>query len=311
MEALLDPIMKYASSAVWKADAAPHDLGTYPLANGQVYGNGEQSPMPVEESGNMLIMLGALSAKEGNAEYAEKYWPTVSKWANYLKGKGLDPENQLCTDDFAGHLAHNANLSIKAIIGLACYSRMADMLGKKDVALEYRKAAEEMAAKWKTMADDGDHYRLAFDQPGTWSQKYNLVWDRILKLDLFDPSIAETEVACYKKRLNDYGLPLDNRAQYTKGDWMVWTATLAKSDSDFKVLFSPLHRYLDESPDRVPFSDWHSTTDAKVVGFRARSVVGGVYIKMLTDDKVWSKWNKRGSILAPSETYEVGWNTRS
>jgi len=296
LRALLEPILDYSGSTLWPFPFAPHDIGTYPLANGQVYGGGAESEadqMPVEESGNMLIMLGAMSCADGNARYAERHWDVISKWAAYLKAKGLDPENQLCTDDFAGHLAHNANLSLKAIVGLACYSMMADMLGKKDPAAEYRKSAEEMAAKWKKMADDGDHYRLAFDQPGTWSMKYNLVWNSILKLNLFDPQIARTEVASYKKRMNPFGLPLDNREAYTKADWLAWTATLAESDEDFRTLVAPLHKFLNESPSRVPFSDWYWTTDGKAVHCRARSVVGGMFIKMLTDSHLWAKWRGR------------------
>ena len=289
LKAMIEPVMRYGASRLWRFDFAPHDLGTYPLANGQVYGGGartEENQMPVEESGNMIIMLAALSRREGNAAYAGKYWDTISKWATYLKDKGLDPENQLCTDDFAGHLAHNANLSIKAITGLACYADMADMLGKKDVAKQYRTVAEEMAVKWQGMANDGDHYKLAFDKSGTWSMKYNLVWDKLLGLHLFDPAIAKTEIKYYKQKSNIYGLPLDSRKDYTKGDWLVWTAALSQNKADFEALIAPLRKYLNESSTRIPFSDWHSTTDGKSVGFRARSVVGGVFIGLLNEQQL-------------------------
>ena len=56
--------------------------------------------------------------------YAREHWDVMTTWADYLCEYGLDPENQLCTDDFAGHLAHNCNLSLKAIMGIAGYSRI-------------------------------------------------------------------------------------------------------------------------------------------------------------------------------------------
>ena len=293
LEGQLKQILDYASMPRWKFPFAPHDLGTYPLANGQVYGGGERTEedqMPVEESGNMLILVAALERKQGNIHLAEKFWPQLTKWAEYLRAKGLDPENQLSTDDFAGHLAHNANLSIKAIEGLAAYAQLAERLGKPDIAKQYANVAKEMASQWQTMANDGDHYRLAFDKPGTWSQKYNLVWDRLLDLQLFPASIYQTEMAFYLLKSNSYGLPLDNRADYTKLDWEIWTATLTSDRSQVDSLLTPVSKWLHETPSRVPLTDWYETKNGKQMGFQARSVVGGVFIKLLADKDLASKW---------------------
>ncbi|MBZ5497195.1 MAG: DUF4965 domain-containing protein [Acidobacteriia bacterium] len=282
----LIPILEYASLPRWRFPFAPHDLGTYPLANGQVYGGREQSEdnqMPVEESGNMLLMITALAKKDGNANFAIKYWPVLAKWATYLREKGLDPENQLCTDDFAGHLAHNTNLSLKAILALGGYATLCDMAGRKDEAVAFRKTAEDMAARWQQMASDGDHYRLTFDRADTWSQKYNLVWDRLLGLNLFPAEVARREISYYKTRLNKFGLPLDLRKDYTKLDWELWTATLADNPMDFAALVGPIYRWVIESPDRVPLTDWYATSDGKKQGFQARSVVGGIFIKLLAE----------------------------
>jgi hypothetical protein len=296
VEAQLEPVMRYAQTSHWKFPFAPHDVGVYPLANGQLYGGGESSEddqMPVEETGNIILLSAALTDAEHDTAFATRHWPLLTKWAEYLLTKGFDPENQLCTDDFAGHLAHNTNLSIKAIEALAAYAQLAEKLGDHKAAAHYEAAARSMANRWGEAAFDGDHYRLAFDKPGTWSQKYNLVWDNILGLHLFPSQIAAREVGFYRTRLNPFGLPLDNRATYTKLDWTVWTATLASNADDFKAFVHPVFQFLNQTTDRVPMTDWYDTVNARQVGFQARSVVGGVYIKMLADPQLWSKWAAR------------------
>jgi hypothetical protein len=300
-KAMMAPILDYAASPRWKWPFAPHDLGTYPLANGQVYGGGErteQNQMPVEETGNMLLLLAALAQVEGNADFCVPYWPVLEKWADYLKAKGFDPENQLCTDDFAGHLAHNVNLSAKAICGLGAFAKLCDLRGQGTQAAELRKLAKEFADRWVKEAADGDHSRLAFDKPGTWSQKYNLVWDRILGLNLFPDSVRRQEMDFYKAHQNKYGLPLDGRKDYTKLDWTLWSATLTQDREDFRAIVEPLYHFAHETSSRVPLTDWYDTKTGKMVGFQARSVVGGLFLQMLYDKDTWKSWASQDSTKA-------------
>ncbi|HEX4351107.1 MAG TPA: DUF5127 domain-containing protein, partial [Verrucomicrobiae bacterium] len=168
-KATLVPILSYAASSHWKFPNAPHDLGTYPIARGTDDGG---EGMPVEESGNMLILCDAVAQADGNADFVKPWWPQLTQWAKYLENYGLDPEEQLCTDDFMGHLAHNANLSVKAILGLAAYGNLCKMRGDTADAERYAQLAKVDAEHWVKVAADDDHYRLAFNKPKTWSQKY-------------------------------------------------------------------------------------------------------------------------------------------
>lgn len=226
-KALMNPILDYCSSDRWGKPFAAHDVGRYPLANGQNYGG----DMPVEESGNMLIMAAAIARAEGNAGFAMKYMPLFSKWAGYIEEYGLDPENQLCTDDFAGHFAHNANLAGKAVLGIAAYGYLADMAGDRESGRTYMQKARAYAAEWERMADDGDHY--------------------------------------------------------TKTDWVIWSATMADNETDFRALVKPVWKFMDETEDRSPMGDWTWTDRPHSQQFRNRSVVGAYFMKLL--DRKWNE----------------------
>ena len=286
-KATLVPILSYANSWHWKFPNAPHDLGTYPIARGTDDGG---EGMPVEESGNLLILCDAISQITGDSQWLDPWWPKLTEWAKYLEQYGLDPEDQLCTDDFMGHLAHNANLSVKAILALAAYGDLCQRRGDAQKAEKYLQRAKMDAAHWVKVAADGDHFRLAFDKPNTWSQKYNLVWDKILGLHVFPPSVAEMEVAHYLKLRQPYGVPLDSRTHLTKTDWSFWSASLAENQADFEAIISPTYDYLNHTTARSPFADSYMTDDIHSDGMHARPVIGGVFIKMLTDHKVWKKW---------------------
>lgn len=296
VNALCRPVLEFASMPVWGEDFAPHDVGRYPNATGQVYAvvppvpNGETYPpyylypagarvydlryqMPVEECGNMLIMLAAAQAYGASPELAKTYRPLLDKWVQYLLTYGEDPGEQLCTDDFAGHLAHNVNLAAKAMVGVACYGRLTG-------EAVWEEKARAMAQRFLATVGGEGNTPLTLDGQG-WSMKYNLLWDKVLGLGLLPESFYAAELASYLPRVNTFGLPLDSRADYTKSDWICWTAALADDLSTREALLAPVARMLRETGTRVPFSDWYDTKTGRYVAFIARSVQGGVFAPML------------------------------
>lgn len=286
VKGMMRPIFRYANCPIWPFDFAPHDCGTYPILNGQVYSNGTDPmhQMPIEECGNMLVMAAATAACEKNAEYSRPHKDTLKLWADYLTKHGADPENQLCTDDFSGHLAHNCNLSIKAIMGVASYSILCRMWGDEESADSYMAKAEDMAKNWiKTASNEDGTTRLTFDRPGSYSMKYNAIWDKLFGTSLFDNDIWKTDLECYQSHANAYGIPLDDRADFTKTDWLTWTATLSDSKEQFMDIIAPMWLAFNVSHSRVPMTDWYSTVSSNQCAFQHRTVQGGLWIKMLSD----------------------------
>lgn len=292
LKGMLRPIMEYSTSDEWCFDFAPHDVGQYPLLNGQVYGVERDGSgkaiinadlqMPVEECGNMIILFAAICDADKDASFVKPYLDTIRKWNEYLIKYGLDPENQLCTDDFAGHLAHNVNLSIKAIMGIAGYSRILSYLGERELSDKMMKTAREYATSLLERAANADgSYRLAYDKPDTFSLKYNSIWDKIWGTTLFPDSFYEGEINRYKEEILPYGVPLDSREKYTKSDWLVWVASFADNKEDFNLFIDSLWSAYHIMRTRVPMTDWYFCDTSHMSIFRHRTVQGGLFMKLM------------------------------
>ena len=99
----------------------------------------------------------------------------------------------------------------------------------------------------------------------------------------FPNNVIGKELNYYLTKQNPYGLPLDSRKEYTKSDWIMWTAAMSSDKETFQKFSDPVYKYINETVSRVPISDWHHTDSGKWVGFRARSVIGGYWMKVLMD----------------------------
>lgn len=314
VRAMCRPVLKFARMPVWHYDFAPHDVGRYPIVNGQIYAASSattrkvhscgdtiapyylypatvdvynfESQMPVEESANMLLMLAAAGYADGDYALAERDLDLLRQWCRYLLDFGEDPGDQLCTDDFAGHLARNVNLSAKAVMGVAAFARILEALGYGEEAAGYREKAKQMGESWLRRADVGGYTSLTYSGDG-WSQKYNLVWDKLLGLNILPDSFYRQEIASYLPRINEYGLPLDSRSVYTKSDWTMWVAAMAEDRQTLDRFTAPLAKFLRETPCRVPFSDFYDTCLGTAEEFIGRSVQGGNFMPLLM--QAWKK----------------------
>ena len=136
---------------------------------------------------------------------------------------------------------------------------------------------------WLKAARDHKNYRLQYNLPNTWSQKYNLAYQKILSLDLFPSEVAKLESNYYATKMLDFGIPLDSRSNLTKSDWTSWIAAFSDDERQENIIFSKLYKFANESPDRVPFSDFYDAANGHVLGFRARPVMGGLFVRVLLE----------------------------
>ncbi len=292
LELLLQPLLEYAESGLWRQSFSMHDIGaSYPNADGHNDGGGEN--MPVEETANMLLMMAAYAqrAKPADAQaYARAHYKVAKRWADFLVGNGLDPTgaNIYTTDDFCASAPHNANLALKAVLGVGAFGLFATAAGQAADASSYASQAQSLMSEWVTKSADssGVHTLFAYDQPGTWGMKYNAFFDKELKLDLIPANVLASDEAYYKTQRLSAGIPLDSRftnastgcAQAaSKTDWELWMASAIQDQSLVSTLIDGVYQFATTSNARVPFSDYYATNTGQQIGFQARPVQGGMF----------------------------------
>jgi len=313
LQMVLAPVFDYVENHPYPKLFAPHDLGSsYPNAAGHLDGTGEED-MPVEESANMLIMAGALIQRlpvAQAASYAQAHYRQLRQWAQYLTTALPDPGNQNQTDDFTGFIAHSSNLALKGIVGIAAMSQIAQVAGNAADAASFAATAKSYIATWLTSSQDGQHLRLAYDQPGTWSLKYNGFADRLLDTNLVSPAVQAEEASWYTANAGAFGVLLDPRNDYTKTDWEIWTAGFLQSFPAVRdALITDVFDFANTTGNRVPFSDWYIVSTGAQRGFANRPVIGGLFALQAlryTPNGLCGYWPFDGSALDASGNGQDG-----
>jgi len=277
LQMMILPVFEYSVNPnVYNYPFAPHHIGEYPIGEAV-----DEENMPIEETGNLILMTAAILQRTNNASwFYPLYWGLLQSWGEYLVQNLPYPGNQLCTDDFEGPSPNNTNLAAKGIVALDALSYIAKFLGNNTLAQELHAVAINYSQIWQQCAYTNygsPHYALEYNLPNSWSDKYNIVYQRILGLSTFPQSVINAESAYYFTQFNQYGLPLDDRATFAKLDWEHWIAALTYNSSLSQQLYQTIYNFANTSPSRVPLTDWYYTDTDLQTGFQARPVVGGVY----------------------------------
>ncbi|TQV95275.1 glutaminase GtaA [Cordyceps javanica] len=277
----LEPLLEYQKSGRYPNKWAVHDLGRYPRALG--YDDGNDEPMPLEECGNMVIMMLSYAQKSGDNQWLIDNWDLLAQWAEYLIEDAKIPAHQLSTDDFAGQLANQTNLAIKGIIALEAMSQVAERAGHGDKKQHYSDIAHDYYDFW---ADHGinrntstPHSTLAYNDMESYGLLYNLWGDKILELNFIPEEIYKMQSAWYPHVANEYGMVLDTRGTLTKTDWEIFAASM--SEESTKMQFVRLiAKWIDETKTWRALTDLYDTKGGgypRGIEFTARPVVGGLF----------------------------------
>lgn len=220
LKLMLDPLFENQESGHYPNMYSIHDLGAhYPNATGHPDGKDEE--MPVEECGNMLIMVLAYAQRTTDFSYLKQHYQKLTQWTSFLIQDSLIPAYQLSTDDFAGQLQNQTNLALKGIIGIQAMSEIARLTGNSKDAKNFSTIAHDYINQWQTLGIARDekppHTTLNYGANKTHGLLYNLWADKELGLGLVPQSVYDMQSAFYPTQRQTYGVPLDTRHNYTKG----------------------------------------------------------------------------------------------
>lgn len=291
LKMMLDPLYENQESGAYPNKYAEHDLGAhFPNATGHPAGDDEK--MPVEESGNMLIMTLAYAQATGDNKYLSAHYPKMKQWVEFLIEDSLIPAEQLSTDDFAGHLANQTNLALKGIIGIGAMAEIAKLTNNSADNSNYTSISKDYISQWQGFGiaknANPPHTTLQYGNDSSHGLLYNIYGDKLLGLGLVPQSVYDMQCTFYPTVENKYGVPLDTRSTQTKSDWEVFTAATC-SDSTRDMFLKDLATWINETPTQRPLSDLYDTVSgdwpSSGVLFNARPVVGGHFALLALNDK--------------------------
>ncbi|KAJ3489251.1 hypothetical protein NLI96_g2242 [Meripilus lineatus] len=238
-KAALAPLLEYQASGQYPNLWAVHDLGRpYPQALG--HNDGQDTQMPIEESGNMLIMTLSYTLRTNDTSLVTRYFSLLDQWAKYLVTNTIAPANQLSTDTFQGTLANQTNLAAKGILGIRAMAEIARIAGDTARASSYNAI-------------------------GFW---------HIISMET--NCLGQISSQILYSQQNQIGI---SQSQILLGfhliaGWEIWGAAMVTANSVRDQLITSVHKYMAGGLSSKPYGDWYDTTNGSAQSFAARPVVG-------------------------------------
>ncbi|KAF4538650.1 Glutaminase [Lasiodiplodia theobromae] len=275
----MNPLYLNQESGFYPRSYSMHDLGShYPNATGHVDGADEQ--MPVEESGNMLLMTYSYYKFTGDRNYLRDHYTKLFQWSQFLIEYTLIPSNQLSTDDFVGTLENQTNLAIKGIVGLQAMAEISTVVGNTVDATNFTSTSSSYYQAWEDLAIDptGTHTVLAYQWRSSWGLLYNSYPDKLLNLGVIRQEVYDMQSSYYATVSEAFGIPLDNRVSLTKSDWELWTAATCEPRTR-RLIVNAIAYWLNHTSTNRAFTDLYETISTggypQGTTFIARPVAGG------------------------------------
>jgi hypothetical protein len=215
---LLEPVVQYLATGRWTRAYVIHDIGShYPNATG--HNNQIAEEMPIEETGNLMILAYAYNLATPNETWTSQYMPLFQKYADYLVNNSIDIALQLSTNDATGPLTNETNLAVQGALGLKAFGLLSGMTNYSALGDEHANILYNQGLANKT------HFALEYpDNRSTWKVTFNLFPDVLLNLSTFPSAAYEMESSFYPTIRSQGGVGLDNRQNWGKTDWNIWAA---------------------------------------------------------------------------------------
>lgn len=284
---LITSVFEYMGTDAYTKQYAVHELGAnYPNATGHP-ADGEE--MPIEESGNMIILTYAYQKATGNTDLADTYSAQLEQYADYIYENGLYPTAQLSLNDALGELANQTNLAVKAAVGLATYGALT---GQENYTTAGRNFADKIWTDRLGTDSERTHFLIQYNiEP--WFLVYNHYADLLFGLNVFPDEVYNETTKFYPTVRGPAGVALDGSIGWGQTNWQAFAAATVSGDTR-DMFISDMHAYITNGLNSGPFCDryWAEAVNGYSAGeafaFRARPTLGSHFaLAALSRCNIW------------------------